>query len=86
MTAVENAMSNCPSSNGSESPDVCTKVRPGCVFSRCDASSMLVVVSCSVYGYHFSKKFESAALWSGVTPTSTMVVSAVGCMVSMKAS
>ena len=46
---------------------------------------MLVAVIRSGCGYHFSKKFESAAVWSGVTPTSRMVVSGEGAITSMKA-
>ena len=46
---------------------------------------MLVAVMRSGCGYHFSKKFESAALWSGVTPTSTIDVPGVGAIWSMKA-
>ena len=46
---------------------------------------MLVAVMRSGWGYHFSKKFESAALWSGVTPTSRIDVAAVGAISSMKA-
>ena len=55
-------MSNCPSANGSESPAVWTKVSPGCRVSRAEASSMLVAVIRDGCGYHFSKKFESAAV------------------------
>ena len=47
---------------------------------------MLVAVMRSGCEYHFSKKFESAAVWSSVTPTSRMVVAADGAITSMKAS
>ena len=78
-------MSKWRSSKGRPSPDVWQKVNPGWASSRCDASSMLVAVIRSGHGYHFSKKLESAADWSGVTPTSRIEVNSVGAITSMKA-